>query len=296
MGLLQRIKYWDKVPQNLKTKTQLKELGLKPIGEPKAEIKYLYSKYIKLYDIEETKPIQKRKATFKQLEALEKGRMKLDKCEMCNEVVGRKNLSKQICFPCYQNELEKEYVLKKFYQMEQGEERFKEWKQHDFVILDSQTTGLYDPEIIELSIIDKEGNVLFESLIKPKNPIPPEATSIHGITNQMTANSPCWLDVWEEVKGLITDKLLLIYNADYDIGVIWNTCSLYNIVPPSLKSNCVMRAYADWKGYERWVGLSEAYGGWTEHRALDDCRATLDVIRKVWKEIEEQEQREGETA
>ena len=42
----------------------------------------------------------------------------------------------------------------------------------DFVVLDTETTGLDSrAEIVEISIIDKHGNTLFDSLIKPKNPI-----------------------------------------------------------------------------------------------------------------------------
>ncbi len=44
------------------------------------------------------------------------------------------------------------------------------------MILDTETTGLYDAEIVELSIIDTAGNVLLDTLVRPTRPIPAEAT------------------------------------------------------------------------------------------------------------------------
>ncbi|HHQ4784521.1 TPA: hypothetical protein ACSPZU_004090, partial [Aeromonas veronii] len=42
-------------------------------------------------------------------------------------------------------------------------------------ILDTETTGLDDQaEIVEISIIDQLGKVVFDSLVKPQKPIPAE--------------------------------------------------------------------------------------------------------------------------
>lgn len=56
---------WDNVPDNLKTKTQLKEMRLKPIDEdnPDAIVKYQFDtkwKRANLYDVSKTKEIKKR--------------------------------------------------------------------------------------------------------------------------------------------------------------------------------------------------------------------------------------------
>ena len=60
----------------------------------------------------------------------------------------------------------------------------------DFVILDTETTGLNErAEIVELSIIDKNGNTLFDRLIKPKGHIPRDAEQIHGISNADVENA-----------------------------------------------------------------------------------------------------------
>ena len=87
----------------------------------------------------------------------------------------------------------------------------------DFVILDTETTGLDErAEIVELSIIDKHGNTLFDSLIKPKGCIPYEAEQIHGISNANVENADSWPDVYEGVRKILEDRSVAIYNADTD--------------------------------------------------------------------------------
>jgi DNA polymerase-3 subunit epsilon len=50
------------------------------------------------------------------------------------------------------------------------------------VVLDTETTGLgHDAEIIEIAIICAfSGKTFINTLVKPRNPIPPSATAIHG--------------------------------------------------------------------------------------------------------------------
>lgn len=84
-------------------------------------------------------------------------------------------------------------------------------------MLDTETTGIeYDSEIVDIAIIDLDKNLIFASLVKPICPIPEEATMIHGITNEMVADAPSWLEVWAQVQKLLSGKTLLIYNADFD--------------------------------------------------------------------------------
>src|SRR5690606_33823093 len=66
--------------------------------------------------------------------------------------------------------------------------KFNRWNElKNVVILDTETTGLYDAEIVEIAVIDLGGNILMNTLVRPKNPIPAEVTAIHGINNEMVA-------------------------------------------------------------------------------------------------------------
>ncbi|AHD07457.1 3'-5' exonuclease [Paenibacillus larvae] len=96
-------------------------------------------------------------------------------------------------------------------------EFIRSWIKSKYLILDTETTGIeYDSEIVDIAIIDLDKNLIFASLVKPICPIPEEATMIHGITNEMVADAPSWLEVWAQVQKLLSGKTLLIYNADFD--------------------------------------------------------------------------------
>jgi DNA polymerase-3 subunit epsilon len=157
------------------------------------------------------------------------------------------------------------------------------------IILDTETTGLgEDAEICELAIINIRGDELFNRLIKPMRPIPPEASKIHGITDNMVVDAPTWADVHDEIMAIITGaSRLLIYNEAFDIKLIRQSAFAAGMSDKALDwlllihSQCVMEKFAEWYGdwndyYQtyRWQKLSTA-----EHRALEDCRFTLEVIR-----------------
>jgi DNA polymerase III epsilon subunit-like protein len=171
--------------------------------------------------------------------------------------------------------------------------QFNRWNDEEAVILDTETTGIDFAEIVEISVIDMKGNVLYESFVKPKGDIPSEARDIHGITEKMVKDAPTWMEVWPEVYPILKDRIVLMYNADFHIRAMKTSFLVYETMDEAfeeefrqidgLQSECVMIAYAQYKGDERWRKLSEACGYNIRHRALDDCRAILEVIRKCYK-------------
>ena len=59
------------------------------------------------------------------------------------------------------------------------------------IILDTETTGLdLSAEIVQISLITIDGASLFDSLVKPTQPIPPEVTANHHITDLDVAQAP----------------------------------------------------------------------------------------------------------
>ncbi|MXQ55292.1 3'-5' exonuclease [Shimazuella alba] len=171
---------------------------------------------------------------------------------------------------------------------------FNEWNQReDVVVLDSETTGLWDAEICEIAVIDLQGNSLFNSFVKPVHPIPYEAYKIHGINDDMVKHSPGWLETWDKLYPILKDKLVLIYNDEFDHRLMhesFATCDLNDEVfreklqqVKEIQTACVMRTYTDLIDSSTWVKLTFACGHSTKHRAMSDCRATLEVIKNNYK-------------
>ena len=156
------------------------------------------------------------------------------------------------------------------------------------VILDTETTGLDDAaEIIEIAVINAQGEPLLDTLVKPKGKIPIEAYQIHGIGSAAVKNAPTWLDIEQQVSEMMHNAApVVIYNAAYDTRLIRQTRRLYNLPPWKISAQhyqCAMKRYAefygDWRGPQRGFRWQPLQGG--NHRALGDCLATLEVIKKM---------------
>lgn len=177
----------------------------------------------------------------------------------------------------------------------EAQRTFNQWNEDEnIVILDTETTGLWNAEIVDIAVIDKSGPLL-NTLVKPKNSIPAGATEIHGITNEMVAEAPTWPEVWEQLHPILKDKTVLIYNEEFDIRVMkesffaWEDELGYDQVDEAIElideldSHCVMKEYAQLVGASKWLKLTEAVGREVAHRALDDCKATLEVVKKAYQ-------------
>lgn len=94
-------------------------------------------------------------------------------------------------------------------------------KLKDFISIDVETTGLktgYN-DIIEISairFIDFEPKEIFSTLLKPRKPIPKEATEINGITDEMVANAPTFSQIHNSLKEFLGTSNLVMHNAAFD--------------------------------------------------------------------------------
>lgn len=98
------------------------------------------------------------------------------------------------------------------------------------VYLDTETTGLEkQDEIVEISILDFDSTVLFQSYVRPVSPLTPAATRIHGITNAMVANAPTWPALWPQIRSALFSRSVAAYNAPFDLRMMQQSHSRYKI-------------------------------------------------------------------
>lgn len=167
----------------------------------------------------------------------------------------------------------------------------------NFLVLDTETTGLEQGEVVQICVIDSAGTPLMNTLVKPVEPIPPSTTRIHGITNQMVATAPRFADVVDDLRRIINGQQVVVYNAVYDRRMLHQSAEAARIEK------------TDWKGISRWwcamEGFAEVYGDYNsyrrsyrwqklavaaryynlplvdEHTALGDCLTTLAVCKQM---------------
>lgn len=167
----------------------------------------------------------------------------------------------------------------------------------EFRLLDVETTGFNSSdEIISIAIINQRGDALVDTLIKPGQPI--LNADRHGITDEMVATAPPFPEAYSAIREALDGKLVLAYNAAFDLRMLDQDCERHGLekIAP-LAYECVMEMYAtwwgDWHDYHEsftWQKLGTACKRFgidpgVEHRALDDARAALAVLRAVgaWK-------------
>lgn len=173
------------------------------------------------------------------------------------------------------------------------------WLNNGFVVIDTETTGLDEnAEVIEVAAVNAEGEVLLNTLVKPLNSIPEEATAIHGITNEMVSNAPSWPEVIGRLILACGEHDYLAYNSDYDSRLIEQTTSehfgaITPLFQPFIDGHfCVMRLYAEYRGVAKgngykWHKLVDAaahegvVSDGQAHRALADCQMTLGIIKAM---------------
>ena len=107
------------------------------------------------------------------------------------------------------------------------------------IILDTETTGLdLSAEIVQISLITIDGASLFDSLVKPTQPIPPEVTAIHHITDLDVAQAPSFDMIYDRLKALLEGKRVVIYNAGFDIQMLRQSGRHYHLPVLTIKKTC----------------------------------------------------------
>jgi len=143
------------------------------------------------------------------------------------------------------------------------------------VYLDTETTGLEsNAEIIEISIVDHGGDILFESLVRPSQPIPAEATQIHGISNDEVQTSPTWPVVWPEVRGRLFGKVIVMYNEAFDLRMMQQSHARYRLPwKERFNSFDLLKLYAEFRG--EWNPRRGAYRYHSLAKAGQQCGIAL---------------------
>lgn len=109
------------------------------------------------------------------------------------------------------------------------------------IVFDTETTGLEaagGDEIIEIGAVPViDGRIredcAFQSLIDPDRPIPPDATRVHGITDEMVRGKPRLEVVLPEFLRYCGPHALVAQNASFDLGFLEAGCNRLELrLPP----------------------------------------------------------------
>lgn len=134
------------------------------------------------------------------------------------------------------------------------------------IFYDTETTGIRADKdrIIELAALDPLNNRSFQKLIHPGCSIPPEATAIHKISDEMVKDAPSFAQVGVEFAEFCEGNVVLIaHNNDaFDLPFLKNEYARHGIEMPS------------------WIFLDSLK--WARRYRPDLPRHTLQFLREIY--------------
>lgn len=167
---------------------------------------------------------------------------------------------------------------------------FNRYYNHEFIVLDLETTGLSasSDEIIEIGAVCIRNFVpikKFHTMVCPKKPISQKATEVNGITNEMVSNAPSINETLPQLVDFIGERTIVAHNAMFDLGFLQQAaqevlgCQLKN---PFIDTLSLSREIFPFRSHalidlakDLNIDLPHA------HRAIDDCFATASLFQRM---------------
>ena len=169
-----------------------------------------------------------------------------------------------------------------------------------FVVVDLETTGGRPSgdghdAITEIGAVKvRGGEVLGElaTLVDPGRSIPPQIVALTGITTAMVCNAPTIDSVMPSFLEFSRGAVLVAHNAGFDIGFLRAAAERLHITWPKPAVLCTVKLARrvltrDEAPSVRLSALARLFNATTTptHRALDDARATVDVLHGLIERV-----------
>ncbi len=162
----------------------------------------------------------------------------------------------------------------------------------DFCSVDLETTGVnpaFD-RIVEIGAVKfrLDGSyVCYQTLVNPGIPIPSNVIRIHGITDDMVADSPALEDVRGEFFSFIEGTVLVIQNPRFDLSFIDRAFRMSATAMPELNAvdtvKLAKKYFTELPNHKLSTLSSHLGLELVSHRALDDAIACMAVFCETLK-------------
>jgi DNA polymerase-3 subunit epsilon len=158
------------------------------------------------------------------------------------------------------------------------------------VCVDLETTGINPvrDRVTEVAVIAvQDGQVTREwsTLLNPETWVPERVQALTGITNEMLAESPTFLEIAESLSELLEGHLFVAHNARFDYGFLRNEFKRVGL-QLQLPVLCTVKLSRKLFPEHRQHSLDSLIGRYgldceARHRALGDARALWRFLQKL---------------
>lgn len=165
-----------------------------------------------------------------------------------------------------------------------------------FCVVDLETTG-GGPEdtITEFGAVKVRGGELlgeFQTLVNPGRHIPAAISVLTGITDPMVVNAPTLAEVLPSFLEFAAGCVLVAHNARFDVGFLKRACAQldYRWPGPDVVDTVALARQVLLRDEVPNVKLGTLAAYFRtevtpDHRALDDARATVDVLHRLLERV-----------
>ena len=156
-----------------------------------------------------------------------------------------------------------------------------------FVAIDFETANFKRQSVCSIGLVIVEDSKIVKTINKLIKPTPNYYEninmSIHGITPEMTKDSPTFLELWQDIKPIIDGEQLVAHNASFDFSALRYVLDSYDIEFPKLNYYCTMilskNTFPGLINYQlpticKHLGISDL----THHNALSDSIACAQIM------------------
>ena len=160
-----------------------------------------------------------------------------------------------------------------------------------YAVFDCETTGI-DPErdeIVSFAVVrlnaDGDEVARLTTLVRPSQPIPPEVTAVHGISDADVASAPTFAELALELLVLLDGAVFVAHNAGFDLSMLKHDLAVVGVKyrPPAVA--CTLEAFRLLEPLAPAHNLEALCGRYEieldAHNALGDALATAALLRLV---------------
>ena len=174
-------------------------------------------------------------------------------------------------------------------------ETARNWIDGNYIILDAKTIQSGSTTaIVDIAIIDLQGNVLLDTLVNPGISIPPAQAIIPGVTDETLAGAPSWRELLPCVTEYIRNPWLSFYATSVSRAIEQSSVIHVDIGSPHHVGRLYAEVAGEWDaGLRKYKSHSldsavaflnarpELAANEQPGRALHTCRLTREVIHAI---------------
>lgn len=163
----------------------------------------------------------------------------------------------------------------------------------NFVAIDFETANRYRSSACSMAVVTVENGTVVDTAYHLIRPPVVEFdywnTRVHGITSKDVIDKPTFAELWNQLKPLLDNKVVVAHNAAFDISVLKSLINEYQLTPARFRHACtVSLARKVWPGESSYKlsALAERFNlSFKHHHALDDAYICAKVAMLAAKSV-----------